>query len=385
MLMIRIVHIITDLNTGGAEMMLYRLLSSMDRERFESQVVSLIHLGVVGDKIRSLGIPIYSLEMQPGRPTFRGLLRLVRLLRHERPDILQTWLYHADLLGLIAARLAKIRVVMWNILASNIDMSRYRRLSKWTLRVCALLSGWPEAVVVNSLAGKDFHIRLGFHPRRWVLIPSSVDTDQFKPNPTARSALRQELGLSSETILIGLIARFDPMKDHENFLTAAGKLSHTFSDVHFILAGTGVTADNLQLSRLIEREKLSGRVHLLGYRQDIPGLTAASDIATSSSYGEGLQTTVVEAMACGVPCVVTDVGDSAYLVGETGVVVPPRDAHALANGWTRLIRAGVEGRQALGQAARQRIHDHFDLGRIVGQYEQLYENLSTDLYPKPKN
>jgi len=304
---IKILHLITDLNTGGAEKMLSRLLSGMDRERFENQVVSLIPLGAIGAEIRALGIPVFSLRMQPGRPTLLGLLRLVRLLREKRPDVLQAWLYHANLLGLIAARLAKVEKVIWNILASNADMSRYRRLSGWTLTVGALLSGWPDAVVINAQAGREYHIRQGYHPRRWVLIPSSVDLDQFKPNPGAHLSLCQELVLVPETVLIGLVARFDPMKDHENFLAAAGQLVKIDSEVHFVLTGSGVTAGNSQLFGLIERENLFGRVHLLGYRQDVTDLTAALDIATSSSYSEGLPTMVVEAMACSVPCVVTDV------------------------------------------------------------------------------
>jgi glycosyltransferase involved in cell wall biosynthesis len=256
------------------------------------------------------------------------------------------------------------------------DMSHYRRLSSTVLRLCVLLSGWPQAVIVNSKAGQIFHYRLGYHPRRWVHIPNGIDTGQFQPNPSARMLLRNELGLKPDVLLIGLIARFDPMKDHGNFLQAASLLAAKVAGVHFILAGNGVEPSNLSLRNYLDRDELHGRVHLLGQRDDIASLTAALDIASSSSsFGEGFSNTIAEAMSCGVPCVVTNVGDSAFLVGETGVVVPTMDPQALSDGWQRMIALGVEGRKGLGMAARLRIQQNFQQDEIARQYEHLYESL----------
>jgi glycosyltransferase involved in cell wall biosynthesis len=374
---IKILHVITSLNIGGAETMLYRLLKSMDKARFQNQVVSLIRPGPVGDRIQALGIPVFSLNMRPGRLSLNALFGLVKLLRRESPDLVQTWLYHADLLGGLAAKISAVPVI-WNIRASNMDMSFYRRLSSVVLRSCVLLSGWPQAVVVNSKAGQEFHTRLGYHPRRWVHIPNGIDTGQFQPNPAARIALRNELGIAPDSFLIGLIARFDPMKDQGNFLQAASLLSNRVSDVHFVLVGNGVEPSNIIFRDYLERDELRGRLHLLGQRYDISSLTAALDIASSSSsFGEGFSNTIAEAMSCGIPCVVTDVGDSAYLVGSTGEVVPPMDPQALANGWQRLIALGAEGRHSLGAAARQRIQDNFQQDEITRQYERLYDSVMT--------
>jgi glycosyltransferase involved in cell wall biosynthesis len=375
---IRVLHLISSLAAGGAQTMLANLLTQMDRQRFQNQVVSLIEIGAVGAQLRATGFPVYSLGMRRGQPSPTGLLRFVRLLRQERPAILQTWLYHADLLGLIAGRLAGTPHTLWNLRAAYMDMRQYRRLSGWTLRACAMLSAWPSAAIVNSEAGRAFHAQLGYRPRRWVLIPNGFDTETLKPDAAARLEVRQELGLGPEAMLIGLVARFDPMKDHATFVRATDQLARKAPDVHFVLVGEGVTVDNPALSALIAQAQLVGRAHLLGRRSDIPWLTAALDIATCSSYGEGFPNAVGEAMACGVPCVVTDVGDAARIVGETGIVVPPKDPVALAEGWRKLIALGMDGRGQLGQAARLRIQQHYSLTGVVRQYEDLYESVTEE-------
>jgi len=371
---IKILHVITSLDVGGAEMVLFRLLKKMDASRFENQVVSLIHSGKVGEKIQTLGLPVFSLEMRSGHPDLGSLFRLAGLLRREYPDLVQTWLYHADLLGLLAARTAGVPV-LWNIRASNMDMSQYRWLSSLVLTACIRLSSWPQVVIVNSKAGQAFHERLGYHPRRWVYIPNGIDTDQFRPTLPARAALRNELGLAPDALLIGLIARFDPMKDHENFMLAASLLAAKMPDIHFVLAGNNVDPSNPFFGKYLEKDELRGRLHLLGQRDDMPDLMAALDIASLSSYGEGFPNTIAEAMSCGIPCVVTDTGDSAYLVEKTGIVVAPKDPQALAEGLQKMISLGMEGRKALGAAARQRIQLHFQQDEITRQYEKLYESL----------
>ena len=372
---IKILHVITSLDVGGAEMTLFHLLKSMDASRFENQVVSLIHPGKVGEKIQALGVPVFSLEMRPGHPEIGSFFKLVELLRRESPDMVQTWLYHADLLGLLAAKTVGVPV-LWNIRASNLDMSHYRRLSNWVLKACIRLSGWPQAVIVNSRAGQAFHEQLGYHPRRWVYIPNGIDTDQFRPNLSARAALLNELGLAPDALLIGLIARFDPMKDHQNFLQASSVLAANMPGIHFVLAGNKVDPSNPFFGKYLEKDELRGRLHLLGQRDDVPDLMAALDIASSSSsYGEGFPNSIAEAMACGTPCVVTDTGDSAYLVEKTGIVVAPKDPQALAGGLQKMISLGIERREALGAAARQRIQQNFQQNEVARQYEELYESL----------
>jgi glycosyltransferase involved in cell wall biosynthesis len=238
----------------------------------------------------------------------------------------------------------------------------------------ALASRYPAAVIYNSQAGQRAHERLGYAPRRWAVIPNGFDTDVFRPCAPARGSLRLELGLPDEVQLVGLLARFHPMKDHATFLQAAKIVTAAKPDVHFVAAGAGVDAAPA-LNNLVDALTLRGRVHLLQARRDAPRFLAALDVAVSSSYGEAFPNVVGEAMACGTPCVVTDVGDSAQIVGDAGVVVPPRDSVAVAAGILRILDADRVARDALGRAARERIISEFSLGRAAARYEKLYREL----------
>jgi glycosyltransferase involved in cell wall biosynthesis len=373
---VKVVHLITGLHTGGAEMMLWKLLSAMDRRRFPSVVVSLLEPGPVAPRIRDLGIAVHTLGMSRGHPSARALLRLRRLLAAERPAVLQTWMYHANLLGEVARWASPVRHTVWNIRGAGLDLSVISRMTSWTIRAGAVLSRSPSAVVVNSGDGQSGHAALGYRPRRWAVIPNGFDLERFSPDPSARRSLREELGLPGDAVLIGLVGRYDPQKDHPTFFRAAALLADRYPQVHFVLAGRDVVPGNPGLTGLIEGPAAGTSFHLLGERTDVPRITAALDIFSSSSaYGEGFPNVVGEAMACGVPGVVTDVGDSGAIIDDTGVVVPPRDAAALADGWARLLEAGADGRRRLGEAARQRVRDNYSLERVAGLYEALYSSL----------
>jgi glycosyltransferase involved in cell wall biosynthesis len=372
-LAIRITHLITDLEIGGAEMMLYKLLSQMDRSRFRNSVISMVGNGPLARKIKELEIPVYTLEMNFGVPNPRGLFRLVRLLRKQRPVLLQTWLYHADFLGLLAGKLARLPQIVWNVRCSDMDMQHYSKASALVIRILAALSSIPEAVVVNSESGCEFHKRLGYRPRRWVLIHNGFDLDLFCPDAAARIKFRQELGLSNDAILIGLVARFDPMKDHATFLEAAHLMLAKDPRVHFVLVGSKITRENRELTAKINSGRYGKHFHLMGERDDVSYIVAALDMATSSSCSEGFPNTIGEAMACGVPCVVTDAGDSALLVGDTGMVVPIKNPQALAEGWDQMIKLDGSGRSQLGVAARCRIEEQFSLPTNVTRYEEFYQ------------
>ncbi|MBI4507237.1 MAG: glycosyltransferase [Chloroflexi bacterium] len=374
---IRLLHLITDLDVGGAEMMLYKLLSGLDGGAFASEVVSLTTIGPLSERIRALGVPVSALGLRRRVPDPLPLARLVRSLRREPPDVVQTWMYHADLLGGLAAKLAGSMPVVWNVRQSNLSPSVNRRRTLLVVRLCARLSRWlPARVVCGSQAARQAHVTLGYDATKMRIIPNGFDLAVFKPDPMARAAVRCELGLLDDAPLIGLVARFDAQKDHRTFVQAAALLRRQEPDVHFALCGDGVTLQNEALAGWIAAAGLREHCHLLGRRDDVPRLTAALDIATSSSIGEGFPNAVGEAMACGVPCVVTAVGDSAAIVGRTGVVVPPRDRPALAAGWRALLALGPAGRRCLGQAARRRVAERFSLPAVVAQYERLYRELT---------
>lgn len=374
---IRVAHLITELNVGGAEQMLYKLVTRMNPDRFRSIVISMTDLGPIGEKIAEKGIPVFPLGMSPGKPSLRGSVKLFRCLKQESVDIVQTWLYHADLLGLIVGRVAEVKRVVWGIRCSNMDLGRYRSLTDLTFRVNAVMSSLVDAIVVNSVEGKEVHSASGYENRRMIVIPNGFDTELFHPNEESRNWLRGELRLNEEAVLIGLVARWDPMKDQKTFLSAAAILAETEKSAHFVLVGRGMDDQNRKLLRYIDQPVLKGRVHLLGLRHDAHRIMAGLDIATSSSaFGEGFSNTVGEAMSCGVPCVVTNVGDSPLVVGDTGVIVPCRDPGALAQGWKEMMLLGKAGRRALGEKARQRILDSFELGKVVGRFEEFYAKLA---------
>jgi len=380
--MIRIFHLISCLDIGGAEVSLLRLLSALDRKRFQCVVVSLIKPGPIAAPIQNLGIEVLSLQMKRSAVSLDSMRRLVSHLRHERPDLLMTWLYHSDLMGLIAGKMAGVPSIIWNLRASNMDMSKYPRLSGATVRLCTRLSSFPTAVIANSESGKAFHAHIGYRPKQWAVIKNGVDHLRFQPDAELRQKMRLSLHLTPHDIAVGLVARLDPMKDHDNFLAAARIVAENNYRVHFVLAGRGVGYENHQLTSQISQPPLAGRVHLLGERTDIPHLMTAFDIACSSSRSEGFPNTIMEAMSCGVPCVATNVGDSADIVRNTGVVVPPADPVALSHGLLRLIEMEQSARQGLGCQARQHIIQNYGIDRFAREYD-LFISALVDKRSRP--
>ncbi|MBU4378610.1 MAG: glycosyltransferase, partial [Proteobacteria bacterium] len=371
---------ITGLDVGGAETTLHRLVTTMDPVRFLPRVVSLIEPGEVGRGLARDGVRVDSLGMRRGVPSPAGLVRLAGMIRSWRPDLIQTWLYHADLLGLTARALAfplgNGPRLVWNIRCSYMDLAQYRRTTGLTLRACAALSRLPDAVVTNSGAARDFHLGLGYAPKRFEVIPNGFDPARFRPDAQARRAVRASLGLDDSALVYGLAARLDPMKDHLTFLRGASLVADAVPEAVFVLAGRGADHGNAALAGWLAEAGLAPeRVRLLGERADMERLMAAMDVLVSSSVGESFPNVVGEAMACGVPCVVTDVGDSASLVASTGLVVPPADAPALGRAMLDMAGLGPTGRAALGQAARSRVMAGFSLASASQRYEALYSSL----------
>ena len=375
---VRIVHIITDLDTGGAEMMLYKLLSHMDRAQFDPAVISLIAGGTVRDRIEALDIPVYSLEIRQGIPTLQAIWRLMALVRKLNPALLQGWMPHGNLAAQLAC-IARRRPlpVLWNIRQSLYTLHYEKKSTAATIRLGARLSSFPTRILYNSRVSAQQHERQGYQANKTVLIPNGFDLTQFAPSSVTREKIRKELGIPAETLVIGLVGRYHPMKDHATFFHAASRLRQRLPQraIRFLLVGQGVDWQNSELTAITQDLNLTDCLKLLGERADMPQLTAALDIATSSSYAEAFPNAIGEAMCCGVPCVVTAVGDSPQLVGETGQIVPPRDPQALTKAWEQLIAFGPEGRAALGQLARTRIQQKFSLNAVTSRYEALYDQI----------
>ena len=374
----KILHVITGLFTGGAEMMLYKLLSCKPRRRFEPVVISLMDRGTLGDHIEALGIPIHTIGMKEGEPTLSSAWRLIRTARQLQPDLIQGWMYHGNLAAQLArAFLPKSIPVLWNVRHSLYTLEYEKKITAAIIKFCASISYLPTKIIYNSQTGAKQHEKIGYSHSKTIVIPNGFDTVLFAPSSEANNSLCRELNIPKNTVLIGLIGRYHPMKDHTNFLHAAALLKKQNSGLNakFIMAGRAVDWDNQNLCQLAKELGLVDSIHLLGERHDIPRITAALDIASSSSYGEGFPNVIGEAMSCGVPCVVTDIGDSAWIVGDTGQVVPPRNPEALCAGWLKLIDMGIEAQSKLGARARQRIEQLFSIESIVQKYEQLYQEI----------
>lgn len=368
----KICFLITGLSVGGAEMMLYKLLKHSSCLR-QGVVVSLVSGGEMARRIEALGVRVVGLHMRRGLPDISVLWRLVCLLRSEKFDLLSTWMYHADFLGGVAARLANLPV-LWNIRNSDLDPEKTKWMTRCLARACASLSGLvPRRIISCSRTARDVHVRLGYRPEKFVIIPNGFDLNSFVPDRDIRTVVRNTLGIEENTPLVGLVARFDPQKNHVGFLDAACMVHDSIPQTHFVLAGTGVTWENTLLRQKIEDLGLQRQVHLLGPRTDIARLMTTFDVLASSSHGEAFPNVLGEAMACGVPCVATNAGDSAYIVGDTGKVVPVGDMHALAGAVVDVLSMSSAERAAAGNRARARVEELFEIGRIAKEYERVFE------------
>jgi glycosyltransferase involved in cell wall biosynthesis len=364
----KVVHVITGLHVGGAESMLLKLLETMDRTRFQQTVIALMPGGENRARIEAAGFPVFDLGMKQGLPTLSSVLTLRRLARELLPDVVQGWMYHGNLAASLMGKFAPGRPrVFWNIRHSVADLGREKRSTRLAIQMGARLSGHAERIICNSSVSLEQHALLGYRLDREVMIPNGFDLTRFKPSETARAELFSELDLPLDSLLVGMAARRHPMKGHEAFLEAAGILVPGERPVHFLLAGRGVTDADARLRELAGADGLTGRVHLLGQRKDMPGFLAGLDLlCVPSLFGEGFPNVLGEAMGCGVPCLATDVGESREIVGPTGRIVPPGDTPALAAGMQFMLEVGDREKRERSQACRDRILDNYSMGKIAG-------------------
>ena len=303
-----------------------------------------------------------------------ALLRLARRLRALDPDLVHTWMYHADLIGGLAARLAGIDAVAWNIRNSDLSRASSSRSTRMVVRANALLSRrLPRRILCCSERAMQIHVAIGYDPARFELLPNGFDLSLFRPDPRARAAVRAEFDVADDAPLIGLVARWHAQKNHRGFVLAAAKLLRTHPDARFLLVGDQCDTHNPVLQQWLREAGVTETFRLAGRRDDIARMTAAFDIATSASIsGEAFPNVLGEAMACAVPCVATDVGDSAAIVGGTGRIVAPDDVDALADAWSSFLRLGPGERAALGESARRRVSENFELQAVADRYERAF-------------
>jgi len=375
---IKVLFVITGLKTGGAEMMLYKLLTRIDRKKFSPTVVAMIEGGVFVERIKALDISVFDLGMQSGVLNPIALIKLRKILRQIQPNLIQGWMYHGNLIAQIANYSVNKRVpVFWSIHHSVDSLKAEKITLAAVIKLTAMLSSPVDTVVFSSVRGQQQHLNLGYDAKNAIAINDNFDISKYKPVSNPQFNLRQSLNLPEDTILIGSVARYHPMKDHANLINAAALLLKNYSNVHFVIVGRNLDDQNPTLSEQIKNLGISEQIHLLGERQDVPDLMTSFDIfTTSSAYGESFPNVLGEAMSCQLPCVATDIGDSRAIVADNGIVVPPRDPQALAQAWQELIVLGKDERHDLGIKARQHIETNFNLdgsNSFVKKYESLYE------------
>lgn len=374
---IKVLHVITGLNNGGAEAVLFSLLSSDQHQGNKHHVVSLMDRGVFADRLERAGVIVTTLNMRRGKITVSGLVRLYRLCKDMRPDVVQTWMYHANLIGGVIARLTGVRAVAWGIHHANFDPKHNSRVTLLIIKLCAWLSGSvPTKIVSCSVKATQMHQELGYRPQKFINIPNGYSLEKFRPTAQSGRAVREELAIPDDAFLIGMVARFDPQKDHQNLIGALCQLKQSGQQFLCLFVGVGMEASNVPLMAQLAVAGLTEDVKLLGPRSDIPAVMNALDVHVLSSLGEAFPNVLAEAMACGTPCVTTNVGDAALILGEHGWVVPPQNPVALGRGLLQakaLFETDRLSWQALQDACRAHIMANFELGQMCERYRHAWK------------
>ena len=370
----KVLHIIVGLEIGGAELMLKRLVEAQtDLPDHSHEVVSLTGLGAIGRQLARHGVSVHALHMGGALGFPNAFFRLVRLIQRIRPDVVQTWMYHADLLGGIAARWAGVKHIVWGVRTTNVAEGG-SHATALVRRLCAWLSSRvPHTIVCAAEASRKAHVALGYDAARMQVVPNGFDLARLRATGEQRNTLRLQCSLEHNAVVIGYLGRFHPVKDQQNFVRAAGILAGQRANTRFLMVGTQLDASNVQLTAWIRATGHADRFVLLGERTDVPACLSAMDEFSLSSRTEGFPNVVAEAMAMGLPCVVTDVGDAAMLVADTGVVVPKEDATALAAGLENMLAMAPDARLQLGRRARERVTTEFSMERACARFDRIYQ------------
>jgi glycosyltransferase involved in cell wall biosynthesis len=373
----KIAHIITGLGVGGAETFLLRLIPELEKSGFQSVVIYLTGTGDYVDAYTKKGISVISLGINSPVQAVTGFWRLRAILRKEAPDIVQAWMYHANFLGGLAAKMLKVPS-MFAVLQSNLSPKVNKKLTTVMIRIGAKLSKLNSgAVLYDSDAARAAHEAVGFDSTKSIVIPNGVDPEKFMPDHVLRDEIRAELGITPDAIVIGHVARYDVQKDHRSFLQAVNQIRTRNASLNVIMVGDGVDWQNSDLTSDIDRDEASQWLHLLGPRSDVARLYNGMDIFCSSSIGESCPNVVLEAMIMGLPCVATDVGDVGQMVGDNGLVVPPSSVEELAIALTDVIDSDADKRRSIGASLRQRALQEYTLGRAASRFAEVYEQRLT--------
>ncbi len=372
----KILHGITSLDKDGAQQMLLRLIQGLDSNNFNHVIISLRERMPLADDFERLGVKVYCLGMAPARPSLQALVRLRRIISDESPDIIHSWLYHANCAVVCAmAGMAKKIPIIWGIRGS-LDSGWLRGFSTaLVIRLSALLSRFADVITFNSRISIVQHKEAGYVCKDCRYIPNGFQLERFQPQESCAAIIKGKYNIPDDYTLVGIAGRYNQAKDYPGFLRAMRLVVDSRPNVAALLMGRGVDQNNLEMADLMDQLKLGSNVYLLGAQDDLGKILPALDVFCSSSVTEGFPNVVAEALACGVPCVVTDVGMSAELVRGAGIVVPARDVKALADGILSLVALSSDERKKLGTNGRQKICQEYDLSSVVRHYHDLYHEV----------
>ena len=376
---LRVCHVITSFSDhGGAERALYRLVTDLDKKDCCSSIISLRTSERLGAKLNQMDIPVQALGMRKSWSSPAAIIKLRIAIQSFKPDLVQTWMYHANLLGgLITKSISRQLPVIWNLRLAKLCPQTHSLQTRLIGKAGAYLSSCvPKQIIVNSNRGYFEHSKIGYDVNRMKVIVNGFDTDKFSPNSMARSTIRKELGVSAPTLLVGRFGRYHPQKDYETFFKTAQLIKNEFPNIKYLLAGGyGITFENEELVSLVNKYQLCDDVILAGARDDMPSVYNACDLVVSSSAIEGFPNVIGESMASGVNCIVTDAGDSADIVGDPNSVVAVGDAMSLYSASARLLRLSATERQLLGHNARERIINNYSLAAVTEKYLETWRSV----------
>ena len=370
----KLVFIITGMSLGGAENMLLKLTSNLPNS-FKIRIVSLTTGGELKDSFLLVDEDLLELDFANYRFIIRDFIRLIRFLHCYKPNVVQTWMYHADLIGGICARLARVKKVVWSIRNSTLDSKSSKTSTRWIAYISAFLSYFiPTNIVSCSVVAKDVHCELGYSNRKFRIIPNGFDLKLFSGKQSGAEAITPTSLGKESTINFCLVARFDPQKNHLGFLESFRLLVDKFPNAKLSLIGSGCDKYNCLLTNKISALKLEENCIFWGPRSDLPELIKSFDfLVLPSLYGEAFPNVLGEAMASGVPCVATDVGDSKFIIGDTGIIVAPGDLAAFYQAMFAACSLSASDYADLSLKARQRVIDYFDISVVTKMFVELYQ------------
>ena len=371
----RVLHIISGLGNGGAEAILFNLCQS--NKQNNHTVISLLDEGKYGPLLRDIGVEVYALNFSYKKFNFLAFLRLIKLIKQIMPDVVQTWMIHANAIGGAAAKLAGVKRIFWGIHQTSMANSKTNIISLLFTKINALLSNIiPTKIIYCAEKSREDQEAIGFKKIKGLVIQNGYNVENFSPKKPSDQTLNNELSIPPNVIIVGYVGRYHPMKDLGNLIKSFTLLDQNFKDVHAVLVGSNIDNNNKELSDLLDEYKLNKYVHLVGERKDIPAFMNSIDLfALCSSYGEAFPNVLNEAMACGKPCVTTDVGDAALIVGDTGWVVPPNDTNALANAINQALEEKKSNHTSWTQRennCRHRIINNFSLEIMTKKYLEVW-------------